>query len=503
MTRKEATPGVAKCPTGIAGLDEIMNGGLPLGRVTLICGGPGCGKTLFGVTFLVHGALSNAEPGVIVSFEETERELTANVRSLGFDLMQLVEQKKLVIDHVYIERDEVEESGDFKLDGLFVRLEHAIDAVAARRVVLDGIEALFSTFSNEAILRSELRRLLRWLKGKGVTTVITAERGGVTLTRHGLEEYISDCVILLDHRVSSLIATRRLRVVKYRGTSHGPDEYPFLITEQGISVFPITSVGLNYDVSTKRISSGIAGLDAILEGNGFYRGTSILVSGTSGTGKTSLVAHAIAAACLRSETCVYFAEESPDQIIRNMRSIGLDLKPFIKSGLLVFSASRPSLNGLEMHLNTALRVTAETRPSIVVVDPITSLTAIASPSEIKSMLTRLVDYFKMSSITAFFTSLTQGGHHEEASDAGVSSIMDTWLVLQTVEIQGVRDRVLYVVKSRGMAHSMRFFPYRFTDKGLRVAATPRDGRGAKSAGLKPVSGGGRTSARARPNGGRS
>lgn len=495
MTEKQASPSVAKCPTGITGLDEIMNGGVPRGRITLICGGPGCGKTLFGVTFLVRGAVDHAEPGVLMSFEETERELGDNVVSLGFDLKQLISQKKLFIDHVSIERSDIQESGGYSLEGLFVRLEHAIEAVGAKRVVLDGIEALFSSFSNEAILRSEFRRLLRWLKNKGVTTVITAERGAITLTRHGLEEYISDCVILLEHQVTFLIATRRLRVVKYRGTSHGPDEYPFLITERGILVFPITSVGLNYDVSTERISSGIGGLDAMLGGGkGFYRGTSILVSGTSGTGKTSLVAHAIAAACSRGETCVYFAEESPDQIIRNMRSIGLDLEPFIKGGLLVFSASRPSLNGLEMHLNTALRVTAETRPSIVVVDPITSLTAIASASEIKSMLTRLVDYFKMSNITAFFTSLTEGGHHEEVSDAGVSSIMDTWLVLQTVESGGVRGRVLYVVKSRGMAHSVRLFPYRLTNKGLRVAAAPRRGPGREDDGFNPVSVGRRTSA---------
>jgi circadian clock protein KaiC len=475
--RKTAHPGIAKCQSGILGFDEITNGGLPRGRPTLVCGGPGCGKTLLGITFLVRGILDYDEPGVLVSFEETEEELTENVTSLGFDLQKLVTQQKLVIDYVQIDRSEIQESGDFNLEGLFVRLGHAIDSIGAKRVVLDTIESLFFGFSNEAILRAELRRLFRWLKEKGVTAVITAERGAATLTRHGLEEYVSDCVIFLDHRVDSLIATRRLRVVKYRGSSHGPDEYPFLITERGISVLPISSLGFDYDVSTGYVSSGIEGLDRILAGKGFYRGSSVLVSGTAGTGKTSLVAQAVAAACARGESCLYFAfEEASSQIVRNMRSIGIDLEGGIKSGLLHFSASRPSAYGLEMHLSTIHRLTEELKPRVVVVDPVTNLGSIAPIREIKSMLTRMIDYFKMNHITAFFTSLTEGGQHEELSDVGVSSLMDTWLVLRTIETDGMRDRILYVVKSRGMDHAMRTSPYQLTDHGVRVTADSGAGR---------------------------
>jgi circadian clock protein KaiC len=474
--RKNSKLGIAKCPTGIPGFDEVTNGGLPRGRPTLVCGGPGCGKTLLAITFLVRGTLDYGETGVLVAFEETEQELTENVASLGFDLKKLVAQKKLVIDHIQIDRSEIQESGDFNLEGLFIRLGHAIDSVGAKRVVLDTIESLFSGFANEAILRAELRRLFHWLKDKGVTTVITAERGATTLTRRGLEEYVSDCVILLDHRVDSLIATRRLRIVKYRGSSHGLDECPFLISEQGISVRPITSLGFDYDVSTEYISSGITGLDKILAGRGFYRGSSILVSGTAGTGKTSVVAQAVAAACERGESCVYFAfEEAASQIVRNMQSIGVDLERYIKSGLLHFSASRPSIYGLEMHLLTIHRLTDELKPSIVVVDPVTNLGSIAPISEIKSMLTRLIDYFKMNHITALFTSLTEGGQHEELSDVGVSSLMDTWIVLRTIQTDRARNRVLYIVKSRGMAHSMQTSPYRLTNQGVIVSAESRSG----------------------------
>jgi circadian clock protein KaiC len=406
--------GIEKAPTGIPGFDEITNGGLPEGRPTLVCGGPGCGKTLFGITFLVRGALDYGQPGALITFEETEIELTKNVVSLGFDLNKLVAQKKLAIDHIHIDRNELQEMGDFSLAGLFVRIGYAIDSVKAKRVVLDTLESLFSGISNESILRAELRRLFSWLKDKGVTAVITAERGVDTMTRFGLEEYVSDCVILLENRVDSKIATRLLRVVKYRGSSHGFNEYPFLISEQGISVLPITSLGLDYEISKEYITSGITGLDKLLASKGFFRGSSILISGTAGTGKTSMVAQAIAAACARGESCIYFAfEEAASQIVRNMQSIGIDLEHFIKGGLLHFSALRPSTRGLEMHLNAIHRLTEEIKPSVVVIDPVTNLGSIASISEIKSMLTRLIDYFKMNHITAFFTSLTGGGQHEE------------------------------------------------------------------------------------------
>jgi circadian clock protein KaiC len=456
-----------KCPTGIQGLDEITGGGLPRGRPTLVCGGAGCGKTLFGAEFLVRGATQFNEPGVFMAFEETEKELTANVASLGFDLAGLVRRKKIVVDYVHLERSEVQESGEYDLEGLFVRLGHAIDAVGAKRVVLDTLEVLFASLPNEAILRSELRRLFRWLKDRGVTAVITAERGRESLTRHGLEEYVSDCVILLDHRVNDQIATRHLRVVKYRGALHGTNEFPFLIGAAGISVLPITSLALNHKVSNDRIGTGVPRLDAMLGGKGFFRGSSILLTGTPGTGKTIVSANFAEAAARRGERVLFFSfEESPDQIIRNMRSIGLRLTPLVQRGLLRFHSARPSLYGLEMHLATMFKEIATFQPQVVVIDPITSLMGCGTDSENKGMVTRLIDYLKAGQITSLFTSLTQGGHALQQSEAAMSSLMDSWLLLQDYEGNGERNRVLYVLKARGMAHSNQIREFLISDRGI-------------------------------------
>ena len=456
-----------KCPTGIQGLDEITGGGLPRGRPTLMCGGPGCGKTLFAVEFLVRGAVQFGEPGVFMAFEETEAELKANVASLGFDLAGLVRRKKITIDYVHIERSEVQESGEYDLEGLFVRLNHAIDSIGAKRVVLDTLEALFASLPNEAILRAELRRLFRWLKDKGVTAVITAERGREQLTRHGLEEYVSDCVILLDHRVNEQIATRHLRVVKYRGALHGTNEFPFLIGDEGISVLPITSLGLNHKISSERIGTGIPRLDAMLGGRGFFRGSSILLSGTPGTGKTIVAANFAQAACRRGERVLFFSfEESPNQIIRNMHSIGLRLEPLVKRGLLRFHAARPSLYGLEMHLATMFKEIIAFQPDVVIMDPITSLMDAGTASECRAMVTRLVDYLKAGQVTTLFTSLTQAGHALQQSEASMSSLMDSWLLLQDFEGNGERNRVLYVLKARGMAHSNQIREFLISDRGV-------------------------------------
>jgi len=456
-----------KCPTGIQGLDEITGGGLPRGRPTLVCGGAGCGKTLLGAEFLVRGAAEFGEPGVLMAFEETEKELKANVSSLGFDLEGLVRRKKIVIDYVHIERSEVQESGEYDLEGLFVRLGHAIDSIGAKRVVLDTLEVLFASLPNEAILRSELRRLFRWLKGRGVTAVITAERGRESLTRHGLEEYVSDCVILLDHRVTDQIATRHLRVVKYRGALHGTNEFPFLIGEEGISVLPITSLSLNHKVSAERIATGIPRLDAMLGGRGFFRGSSILLTGTPGTGKTIISCNFAQAAALRGERVLFFSfEESPDQIIRNMQSIGLRLEPLVKRGLLRFHSARPSLYGLEMHLATMFKEIATFKPHVVIIDPITSLMGSGSDSESKGMVTRLIDYLKAGQVTSLFTSLTEGGHALQQSEAAMSSLMDSWLLLQDYEGNGERNRVLYVLKARGMAHSNQIREFLISDHGV-------------------------------------
>jgi circadian clock protein KaiC len=464
-----ATPGprLPKCPTGIQGLDEITGGGLPLGRPTLVCGGAGCGKTLLAAEFLVRGATQFGEPGVLMAFEETEAELKANVASLGFDLAGLVRRKQIVIDYVHIERSEVQESGEYDLEGLFVRLNYAIDSIRAKRVVLDTLEALFAGLPNEAILRSELRRLFRWLKEKGVTAVITAERGREQLTRHGLEEYVSDCVILLDHRVNDQIATRHLRVVKYRGALHGTNEFPFLIGDNGISVLPITSLGLNHKISSERIATGIPRLDAMLGGRGFFRGSSILLTGTPGTGKTIVSANFAQAACKRGERVLFFSfEESPNQIVRNMHSIGLRLEPLVKRNRLRFHSARPSLYGLEMHLATMFKEIVAFQPHVVIVDPITSLMDAGTDSESKGMVTRLIDYLKGGQVTSLFTSLTQGGHALQQSEMAMSSLMDSWLLLQDFEGNGERNRVLYVLKARGMAHSNQIREFLISDRGI-------------------------------------
>jgi circadian clock protein KaiC len=458
-----------KCPTGIQGLDEITGGGLPRGRPTLVCGGAGCGKTLLAAEFLVRGATQFGEPGVLMVFEETESELKANVASLGFDLAGLVQRKKVVVDYVHIEPSEFQESGDYDLEGLFVRLNHAIDSIGAKRVVLDTLEALFSGLRNEAILRAELRRLFRWLKTKGVTAVITAERGREQFTRHGLEEYVSDCVILLDHRVNEQIATRHLRVVKYRGALHGTNEFPFLIGEEGLSVLPITSLALNHKVSTERIATGVSRLDAMLGGQGFFRGSSILLTGTSGTGKTIIAANFAQAAARRGERVLFFSfEESPNQIIRNMHSIGLRLEPLVRKGLLRFHSARPSLYGLEMHLATMFKEIAAFQPHVVIIDPITSLMDAGTDSECKGMVTRLIDYLKAGQVTSMFTSLTQGGHALAQSESAMSSLMDAWILLQDFEGNGERNRVLYVLKARGMAHSNQIREFLISNRGIDV-----------------------------------
>ena len=455
--------------TGISGFDEITRGGLPAGRPTLICGSAGAGKTLFAMEFLVRGATLFNEPGVFISFEESDSELATNVASLGFDLNQLIADKKLILDYVFIERSEIEETGEYNLEGLFLRLGHAIDSIGAKRVVLDTLEALFSALPNEAIIRAELRRLFRWLKEKGVTAVITCERGEGTLTRYGLEEYVADCVILLDNRVQNQISTRRLRIIKYRGTSHGTNEYPFFIDDKGFSVLPITSLGLLHEAPTEFVSTGVNRLDTMLNGRGFYKSSSILVSGTAGTGKSTLAAHFINAACMRGERALFFAfEESQDQIIRNMRSVGIDLEKFVKKGLLKFQNARPSAWGLEVHLAMIHKAIDDFKPSVVVVDPITNFLAVGDQIDAKAMLTRLIDFLKMRQITGMFNSLTSAQDNIEDSEVGVSSLMDVWLLVKTIESNGERNRGLYILKARGIAHSNQVREFLLTDRGIEL-----------------------------------
>jgi circadian clock protein KaiC len=463
-----------KAPTGIPGLDEITNGGLPAGRCTLVCGGPGSGKTLLGASFLVNGALHYDEPGVLMTFEENVQDLIGDVASLGFDLPRLIQEKKIVIDYVHIDRSEIEETGEYDLEGLFVRLEHAIQSVQAKRVVLDTIESLFSGLQNETILRAELRRLFRWLKDRNLTVLITGEKGEVSLTRHGLEEYVSDAVIQLDHRVMDQISTRRIRVVKYRGSHHGTNEYPFLIDEGGLSVLPVTSLALKHDAPVERISTGLAELDDMFEGRGYYRGSTILLSGTAGTGKTSMAAHFADAACRRGERCLYFLfEESPQQMIRNMRSAGIDLKPWVDASKLQFRAERPSRYGLETHLAMLHRDVEDFQPDVVVIDPITNLLMVGTQVDVRAMLTRIIDFLKTRNITAVFTSLTSASQEMESTQSMISSLMDTWVNTTVEQEQRRRHRWLYVLKSRGMSHSDETREFQITGRGVRIlGATP-------------------------------
>lgn len=458
-----------KILSGIDGLDEITEGGLPKGRPTLVCGEAGTGKTLFSIEFIVNGAIKYDEPGVFLAFEEKTDELATNVASLGFDLKKLIAAKKIRVDHVHIDRSEIEETGAYDLEGLFIRLGYAIDSIGAKRVVLDTIENLFSGLENEAILRAELRRLFVWLKDRGVTAIITAERGEGKLTRQGLEEYVSDCVIVLDHRIQDQISTRRLRVMKYRGSFHGTNEYPFLIDEQGISVLPVTSLKLNNSVSSEKIPSGIPSLDEMLSGKGFYKGSSVLVSGTAGTGKTSIAASFAKSICERKERCLFLAfEESPEQIIRNMRSINLDLAPYVKKGLLKFHASRPTVYGLEMHLVVFYKLIKEFKPSTVILDPITNLITVGDQNEVKSILIRLLDFLQQEQITVMFTALSHSTNPAFNQEESVSSLVDVWIAVQDIELNGERNRGIYVLKSRGMRCSNQVREFVITDNGIKV-----------------------------------
>jgi circadian clock protein KaiC len=462
--------GVVKAPSGVDGLDEITHGGLPRGRATLICGGPGCGKTLFGMEFLIRGALEHGEHGVFMAFEETAEELGANVASMGYDLAQLEADGKISVDYVRVERSEIEETGEYDLEGLFVRLQYAIESVGAQRVVLDTIESLFSGLPNMAVLRAEIRRLFRWLKDRGMTVVVTGEKGEGALTRQGLEEYVSDCVIFLDHRVTDQTSTRRLRVVKYRGSTHGTNEYPFLIDEEGITILPVTSLGLAHAAPTERISSGVPALDDMLGGRGYYRGSSVLVSGAAGTGKTTLGAALARSTCARGEKCVYFAfEESAEQLKRNMRSVGIDLEPAMTAGTLHFVAARPTVHGLEQHLVSMYKAVRAHEPSVVVVDPVTNLVSVGARLEVSAMLVRLIDFLKARGITALLTSLTSGGEAVVESQAGISSLVDTWLLVASAPGRGGAGRTLTIVKSRGMSHAYAARPFLLTDRGIEIS----------------------------------
>jgi circadian clock protein KaiC len=457
-----------KAPTGISGLDEITSGGLPKGRPTLVCGSAGCGKSMFAMEFLVRGILEYDEPGVFIAFEETPEDLEKNVASLGFNLQELEDRGKLIVEYIHVDKTEMTVSGAFDLEGLFLTLQSCIDTIGAKRISIDTLEVLFGGFEDKAMLRQEIRRLFLWLKSRNLTTVITAERGEGSLTRQGLEEYVSDCVIMLDHRINDQVSTRRLRVVKYRGSTHGTSEYPFLIDEGGISVLPLSSAGLDHPALDERISTGIPRLDMMMEGKGYFRGSSIMVSGTAGSGKSSLAVFFAEAACKRGEKCLYIAfEESPSQIKRNMRSLGVDLEKWTANGQLIFHASRPSVYGLEMHLVKIHKMVRDLKPDIVIIDPVSNLTRMGTVSEVNAMLVRLMDFLKAEGVTAMYTILTSETQDSvEDTEVGISSLIDTWLSVRNIESNGERNRGLFVIKSRGMAHSNQIREFVLGPKGV-------------------------------------
>jgi circadian clock protein KaiC len=467
MARSRSAPaGLEHCPTGIAGLDAITSGGVPRGRTTLVAGAAGCGKTLLATEFLIRGA-EMGEPGVFLAFEETAEELTTNVASLGWDLQALCQEGLLAVDHVRVEREHIDQTGDYDLEALFIRLGFAIDQIGAKRVVLDTLEVLFSALNDTATLRAELRRLFTWLKEKGVTAIVTAERGEGTLTRHGLEEYVSDCVIALDHRVEDQIAVRRIRVVKLRGSEHGTNEYPFVIGQSGFSVVPVTAFALEHSASADVVSTGIKDLDSMIAKGGWYRGSTTMISGESGTGKTTFAAHFVDAACRRDERALFLAfEESEAQIVRNMASVGLNLGRWIKQRKLRIHSSRPTQNGLESHLTQLYQEVERHRPDVVVIDPVTDFTALGTSLDVKSMLMRIVDYLKTNEITGVFTSLM----HDRGivDDPTISSLIDNWVQLRSLELDAQRNRGIYVQKARGMAHSNEIREFVLTDKGIKM-----------------------------------
>ncbi|MEP7110780.1 MAG: circadian clock protein KaiC [Ferruginibacter sp.] len=468
-----------KSPTGIRGLDNITNGGLPKNRPTLLLGNTGCGKTIMAMEFLVNGITQFNEPGVFMAFEEKIDELIANVKSLSYDLDKHLSEEKMYLEQIQVNRDAIVETGKYSIEGLFVRLEQAIDNVKAKRVVLDSLDTLFYGL-DYLTLRSEFRRLFSWFKDKKVTAIITAELGDAFLTRHGLEEYVADCVIILDNRVTNQIATRRLRVMKYRGSLHGINEYPFIIDEKGITVFPLVSEGLQQKSSSLRISSGIKDLDEMMDKKGFYVGSSILISGTAGTGKTSVAASFAFNVCSNNKKCLFCAfEEAPNQITRNMLSIGVKLEPFAKSGVLTFYYSRPTLQNLELHFIAIRKIIHEIKPSVVILDPITNLMTEGPNSDIRSMLTRFVDYLKTEQITVMFTAaITVGSIERNPSDEGISSMVDTWMMVQDIEVEEERIRSLCVMKSRGMAHSNKVRRFNISSKGITLSPIVRSDKGA-------------------------
>jgi len=466
-------PGIEKAPTGIAGLDDITHGGLPAGRPTLVCGGPGCGKTVLAMEFLVRGAQRFGEPGLFVSFDESPRGLVENFRSAGFDLDALIEAKRLKITHIDLSHGEVVETGDFTLEGLFIRLDYGIREIGARRVVLDSMETVFATLANTDSLRAEIGRLFHWLRDKGITAVVTAEKGAGELTRHGFEEYISDCVLVLDHRIDQQISKRRLRIVKYRGSLHGKDEYPFLIGEAGVSVLPLTSLLLDHQASGERVSTGVGGLDEMLAGQGYFRGTTILVSGKAGTGKSSLAAAFAAAACARKEHCLYFAfEESSAQLARNMRSLSIDLESWLKEGSLTLRATRPTFLGLEEHLAAMIQLIDTLKPACVVMDPVTNFLGAGDQPEIKAMFMRLIDYLKSRQITLLLVALTTIFGKPDETEEKISSLVDTWIALDMEMVGHARRRQIYIVKSRGMEHSQETRELVMSSDGLSLRGLP-------------------------------
>jgi len=457
---------IPKTATGIPGLDQILNGGLPKGRVTLVVGNSGTGKTLLGIEFLVNGIRQHDENAILVTFEESASKVTENVSSLGFDLNNLQDDGKLTVMAFKVDLPE-KNRGYFDFSPLLVLLEEAIVCIGAKRVVLDTIELLFGAYSDQTTARIELVKLMRWLEDRGVTAIITGESGNNALTRFGIEEYVSDCVIVLDHRVREEISTRLLRVMKYRGSVHGTNEYPFLIAKNGFIVLPVSSLSLDYAVSRERVSVGVPELDEMLSG-GPYRGSTTLVTGVSGTGKTSVAMSMVNAACARGErSLVLLYEESAFQLERDMGSIGINLKRWTDSGMLKIWASRPLEYGLENHLAIFINMLESFKPAIVAIDGLTAFSRGGFDPDVFIFITRKIGILKARGITTVLTTLKKDVE-DESSSLHISSLTDTGILLRNIEKNGERNRLLAVTKSRGTAHSNQLREFTLSSDGIRL-----------------------------------
>ena len=455
--------------TGVKGLDDVLGGGIPQGHAMLLVGKPGTGKSILSMEYLLHGIELHKENGVYISFEESEKQIISNAASFGWKFEEMVKKNKLAISYIDMQPEQMRTVGDYDLSALILRVKGAIKKVNARRVVIDGINNLLSTFDDERIIRSDLLRLIREIKEVNATIFITGERGHDSWSKMGFEEYLADGLMHLDNRTDGNYQTREIQVVKCRGINHYTGKSPFIINSEGMSIRPLITADFDYKVLKSRVSTGIADIDNMLGGKGLYRGSTVYITGPSGAGKTSISSSFANGACSRGERALFLAfEESSDQIIRNMKSIGLSLDKWVNEKLLYFYTARATTNSLEGHLDNIMTMVREVEPTCVVLDPISAFRPIANENETKLMLIRLNDYLRARKITTVFTALSSDGEYSEHADVQLSSIADTWIVVRIMDYKGERNNVMQLMKSRGMSHSRQMKEMYFTGNGLKL-----------------------------------